>query len=280
MKKFSVLMVLVFFCFSLAKAQQKYQLIKIWQTDTVVAVPESVLIDYDKKLLYVSEIGLGNSSSADGNGEIALLGLDGKIIDLHFAKGMDSPKGLGKYGNNLYVADLTKVFVIDTKTGSTIRTFPVEGAGMLNDVSVNAKGVAYISDSRTKKIHKIKNNQLTTFMEGIDGINGLKAIGTDLYVLGGKRFFKVDKNLRKTEIATLPQGGDGLEPIGNGDFLVTSWGGYIFYVYKNGNVETLLDSHNPRVNTADLDYDAKKKILYVPSFFNKTVTAYRLEEVK
>ena len=280
MKKFILSTSLIIFCFSLAKAQKTHQLIKLWQTDTVVAVPECVLIDFEKKLLYVSEIGLGNSSAADGNGEIALLGLDGKIIDLHFAKGMDSPKGLGNYGNNLYVADLTKVFVIDTKTGNTIKTFPVEGAGMLNDITVNDKGVVYISDSRTKKIHKIENDQLTTFMEGIEGINGLKAIGTDLYILGGKRFFKVDKNLRETEIASLPQGGDGLEPIGNGDFLATSWGGYIYYVHKNGEVDILLDSHSPRINTADLAYDAQKKVLYVPTFFNKMVTAYRLEEIK
>ncbi len=280
MKKFILLTPLVIFCFSFAKAQQKHSLIKLWQTDTVVAVPESVLIDYDKKMLYVSEIGAGDASASDGNGEIALIGLDGKIKNLHFAKGMDSPKGLGMFGNSLYVADLTKVFVINLKTGGTLKTFPIEGAGMLNDITVSDKGVVYISDSRTKKIHKIENNQLTTFMAGIDGINGLKAIGTDLYILGGKRFFKVDKNLKETDLATLPEGGDGLEPVGNGDFLATSWGGYIYYIHKGGEIETLLDSHNPRINTADLAYDAKKRILYVPSFFNKIVTAYRLEEIK
>lgn len=278
MKKISSIFIALLTTSIATQAQQKHQLIKLWQTDTVVAVPESVLPDFKKNILYVSQIGLGNNTAFDNNGEIAKLGTDGKIIDLHWASGLDSPKGLGRFGNNLYVADLNKVVIIDIATGKVKKKILVENAVMLNDITVNNQGVVYISDSKTKKIHTLKNDeQLSTFMEGVGSVNGLKAICDDLYVLGGKRFFKVDAEMKETEIAQLPQGGDGLEPIGNGDFLATSWGGYIFYVHQNGTVETLLDSHNPRVNTADLAYDAKKRILYVPSFNNKMVTAYQLK---
>jgi hypothetical protein len=34
-----------------------------------------------------------------------------------------------------------------------------------------------------------------------------------------------------------------LSQVGNGDFIVTAWSGYIFYVYADGHFETLLDSH-------------------------------------
>jgi hypothetical protein len=258
------------------QAQNTHQLVKLWQTDSVVAVPESVLIDLKTKTLFVSEIGSGNASAFDGNGGVGKLGMDGKIVNLNWVTGLHSPKGLGRIGNELYVADLTELVVIDIKNAKIIKKYPVEGGGMLNDVTVSDKGIVYFSDSKTKKIHQIVNHQLSTFMENIGGVNGLKAIGDELYILGGKRFFKVDANKKQTDIAQLPQGGDGLEPIGNGDFLVTSWGGYIFYVSKDGKIETLLNSHNPRVNTADLAYDASKKILYVPSFNNKIVTAYQL----
>lgn len=279
MKKASGIFIGLFTLAFVTNAQEnQHQLSKLWQTDTVIAVPESALPDFGKKILYVSQIGLGNNTAFDNNGEIAKLGTDGKIIDLHWATGLDSPKGLGRFGNNLYVADLNKVAIIDITTGKLKKKITIQNAVMLNDVTVSEDGTVYISDSKTKKIHSLKNNdEISTFMEGIGGVNGLKAIGNELYVLGGKRFFKVDANMNETDIAQLPQGGDGLEPIGNGDFLVTSWGGYIFYVHKNGAVETLLDSHNPRVNTADLAYDAKKRILYVPSFNNKTVTAYLLK---
>ncbi|WP_017258123.1 SMP-30/gluconolactonase/LRE family protein [Pedobacter arcticus] len=278
MKKISSIFIALLINSITTKAQQKHQLTKLWQTDTVVAVPESVLPDFKKNILYVSQIGLGNNMAFDNNGKIAKLGTDGKIIDLHWASGLDSPKGLGRFGNNLYVADLNKVVIINIATGKVKKKILVENAVMLNDITVNDKGVVYISDSKTKKIHTLKNDeQLSTFMEGVGGVNGLKAIGDDLYILGGKRFFKVDAEMKETDIAQISQGGDGLEPIGNGDFLATSWGGYIFYVHENGAVETLLDSHSPRVNTADLAYDAKKRILYVPSFNNKMVTAYQLK---
>lgn len=277
MKKTSSVFIALLTLSIVAQAQQKHQLIKLWQTDTVIAVPESVLPDFKKNVLYVSQIGLGNNTAFDHNGEIAKLGTNGKIIDLHWVTGLDSPKGLGRFGNNLYVADLNKIAIIDIATGKIEKKILVENAVMLNDITVNNEGTVFISDSKTKKIHQLKNNQISTFMEGIGGVNGLKAIGNELYILGGKRFFKVDADMKETDIAQLPQGGDGLEPIGNGDFLATSWGGYIFYVHKNSTVETLLDSHAPRVNTADLAYDAKKRILYVPAFNNKMVTAYQLK---
>ena len=271
-----------FFVFALiiytqAHAQNKHQLLKIWQTDSVIAVPESVLIDFTKKILYISEIGPGNASELDFNGGVGRLGMDGKLIEPNWVKGLHSPKGLAKKGNELYVADLKELVVIDIKNAKITERYPVAGAGMLNDVTINDQGTIYFSDTRTGKIHQIANNQLSTFMENVPNVNGLKAIGEELYILGGKRFFKVNMDKKETDIATLPQGGDGLEPIGNGDFLVTSWIGYIFYVNKTGEVETLLDSHEPRVNTADIAFDQKSKILYVPSFYNKTITAYQLK---
>jgi hypothetical protein len=269
--------VLILFIHTQLLAQNKHQLSKIWQTDSVIGVPESVLIDFKEKILYVSEIGPGNASELDFNGGIGKLGMDGRIIALNWVKGLHSPKGLARKGNDLYVADLKELVVIDIKHATISKRYPVAGAGMLNDVTINDQGAVYFSDTRTGKIHQLANGQLSTFMENVPNVNGLKAIGNELYILGGKRFFKVDMNKKETDIATLPQGGDGLEPIGNGDFLATSWTGYIFYVSHTGEVETLLDSHEPRVNTADIAFDQKTRILYVPSFYNKTVTAYQLK---
>lgn len=264
-------------CLNLNAQENKHQLVKIWQTDSVVSVPESVLIDEKKKILFISEIGPGNASAFDGNGGVGKIGLDGKNLQTNWVAGLHSPKGLAKFGNNLYVADLNELVVIDIKKAKVIKKYPVEGAGMLNDVTVTEKGIVYFSDSRTKKIHQIADQNLSTFMENVNGVNGLKAIKEELYILSGKRFFKMTADKKEIEIAQLPQAGDGLEPVGNGDFLATSWAGYIFYVYKDGKVETLLDSHQPRVNTADIDFDQKNNILYVPSFYNKIITAYQLK---
>ncbi len=78
------------------------------------------------------------------------------------------------------------------------------------------------------------------------------------------------------QIADVGHDIDGIEPIGNGDFLATSWVGYIYYVYANGQTELLLDTHEQKKNTADIGYDPVKKIVYVPTFFDKRIVAYQL----
>jgi hypothetical protein len=59
----------------------------------------------------------------------------------------------------------------------------------------------------------------------------LKSIGENLFVGAGKSFQRVDSELKLAVLAEMPQGIDGIEPVGNGDFIVTSWSGFIFYVF-------------------------------------------------
>src|SRR6476661_4309301 len=97
---------LLFFIFS-AKAQT-HHLQKLWETDTVLAIPESVLLDFQKNILYVSLID-GAPWAVDGKGEIAILNMDGKVLNNKWITGLNAPKGMGKWGNKLYVADVTEV---------------------------------------------------------------------------------------------------------------------------------------------------------------------------
>lgn len=95
--------------------------------------------------------------------------------------------------------------------------------------------------------------------------------------MGGKSFFSVNQQKQKTKIAELPQGGDGIEPVGNGDYIATSWAGLIYYVHADGRVETMLDTSKDKKNTADIGYDPVNKIIYVPTFNAKTVVGYQLK---
>ena len=253
----------------------RHSLVKLWQTDTVVAIPESVLPDYAKKLLYVSLID-GGGWVADGKGGVATLSFDGKKYDSLWITGLNAPKGLGRFGNHLYAADISEVVVIDIKKGKVEKKIPVAGATGLNDITVDDKGIVYVSDSRTGKVHRIENDMATVYLENQKGVNGLKAIGKDLYLLNSTSLVKADQQKNLSTVAELGFGGDGLEPVGNGDFLVTSWSGYIYYVYADGKKELLLDTHLEKKNTADIGYDSASHILYVPTFNGKSVAAYRL----
>ncbi len=257
-------------------AAAQHRLEKLWKTDTVVAIPESVYPDLKNGILYVSLID-GPGWAADGKGGVGKMSPDGKKFDSTWITGLDAPKGIGKLGNKLYVADITHLIVIDIPKGAIDKKIAVEGAQALNDVTVSDKGTVYVSDSKTARVWRIEQDVPSLYLEDMKGVNGLKAVGDELYIASGKSFVKADAQKKITHIAELPQSGDGVEPVGNGDFIVTAWLGYIFYVHADGKVETMLETHAEKKNTADIGYDPAKKILYVPTFNGKTVEAYRLK---
>lgn len=253
---------------------QKHKMVKLWETDTVIAVPESVLPVGN--MLYVSLID-GDPWGVDGKGGIAKVHTNGKVINQYWVKGLHAPKGMAKVGNNLYVADISDVVVINISNGKVVKRIKVEGAEGLNDVTATSAGVVYVSDSKKATIWRIEKDKPSLYIENMQGVNGIRAVKNELYIASGKSFVKADSKKQVTPVATLPQGGDGVEPIGNGDFVATTWGGSVYYVTAAGNVETILDLTGEKKNTADIGYDAAKRIVYIPTFFGKSVAAYRLQ---
>lgn len=265
----------VFLSVVVAANAQRHKLEQIWSTDAVVATPESVIPVSKDGRLYISLID-GEPWGADGRGGIARMSDDGKNYDSMWLTGLNAPKGLGVYMNRIYAADISEVAVADLNTGKLIKKIPVEGASGLNDITVTDRGIVYVSDSKTSRIWKITDDKPTLYLENITGANGLKAIKDELFFAKGPALMKADAKKQITQIADVGQDIDGIEPIGEGDFLVTSWPGYIFYVYANGQSELLLDTHEQKKNTADIGYDPIKKIVYVPTFFDRRVVAYQL----
>jgi hypothetical protein len=272
MKKIALVITLIS---SVAAPAQTHKLEKLWETEAVVAVPESVLPYENGKKLYVSLID-GGGWDADGKGGVALLNADGTGLNQSWVRGLNAPKGMGLSGKHLYVADITEVVVINTRTGKTEKKIAIEGATGLNDITVDDGGIVYLSDSRTGKIWRLEKDVPTLFLENVRGVNGLKAVGSDLIIGTGRSLQRADSQKKITTIAELPQGIDGIEPIGNGDYLVTSWTGIIFYVYSDGRVDQLLDTRTDKKNTADIGYDPKHRIVFVPTFNGKTVASFKL----
>lgn len=260
---------------SFAQVRPIITLEKMWETDTVVRVPESVLFDAKRATLFLSLID-GNPWDADGVGGIAKLSTDGITLDQDWVRGLNCPKGIGIDGNKMYVADLTEVVVINIKKGTVDSRIKPEGAQNLNDITVTPEGVVYVSDSKAGNVYRIENGKAELYLQNQEGVNGLQNANGMLIVAAGKNFIRVDSKKEIKTIATLPQAGDGIEPVGNGDYIVTSWAGYIFYVFADGKVITLLDTHEQKKNTADIGYDKTTGMLYVPTFFGKTIAAYKI----
>ncbi len=257
-----------------AAGMAQHTLEKIWESDTTLAIPESVLFDKDE--LYVSLID-GQPWGVDGKGEIAKLDKNGKIINASWATGLNAPKGMGLWNKKLFVADVSEVVIINITTGKIESKIPVEGATGLNDITIDNKGNIYVSDSQLGKVHQIKNNKAELYLSDLKGVNGLKAVDRDLYILTAKEIFKSGPDKKLISVAKMEIGGDGIEPVGNGDFIVSCWPGLIYYLDAAGTLKTLLDTRDQKKNTADIGYDPSHRIVYVPTFFKKSVVAYQLK---
>jgi YVTN family beta-propeller protein len=262
---------------SAALQAQTPSLHKLWETDTIIAVPESVLPDPASHTLFLSLIDKGGPWEKDGKGEVGRLGMDGKNYNGNWITGLSAPKGMGRFGNRLYVADISDVVVIDVAKASVIKKIPVPNETGLNDITVDGSGVVYVSDSKSGNVWRIENDKPALFMNHLDGANGLKASGRNLYILARKQVLLADASKNRKVICDLPNGGDGVEEVGNGDLIVSEWIGNVFYVYADGRKVQLLNRQSEKKNTADIWYDQKTKTLFVPGFFGKTITAYRLQ---
>ena len=250
---------------------------KLWVSDTSLAVPESVLFDDKEKCLWVSCID-GKPGEADGKGHIAQLRTDGRIIDREWLSGLNAPKGMAKSGNNLYVADLTELVIINIGNRKIEQKIAVEGASFLNDVSVDENGTVYISDSNTGKVHVYKNGSMTTFLEKLERPNGLLCIGSDLLVLASGVLYKTGQDKLLIKLAEgMDKSTDGIERVKEGEYVVSCWSGVIYYVTEKGKATQMLNTRPAKSNTADIGYDPIGKTVFVPTFFKKNVTAYKLE---
>lgn len=249
---------------------------KVWEASQGLPVPESVLYEAGKGMMYVSLID-GSGTEKDGKGGVALLNPDGSVKNGSWITGLNAPKGLALYKGLLYIADINTVVVADVVTGNIIDEIEIKDAVFLNDVTADDNGNVYVSDTRDNKIYQIRNGNYSLYLDGVTDVNGLKHLNGFLYALAGPELWKIDSNKKVQVIAKgFEQGGDGLEPVGNGDFLVTCWAGLIYYVKADGTLTKLQDVQG-KMNTADLGYNAKERILYIPTFNNNSVIAYRLK---
>jgi DNA-binding beta-propeller fold protein YncE len=257
-----------------------HKLTKLWESAAALKVPESVRFDAKRKVLYVSNID-GQPWEADGKGSIAKVGLDGKIIAAEWITGLDCPKGLALSddGKWLFAADAGGIDVIDVEKARLDHKIPIADGQQLNDL-VNDKGTLYVSDSKGRKVYVVKDGKAAVHLDDtvLKGPNGLFVHRGALYVLDNNSLNRVEKDKSLKVLATdMPGGADGLENVAGDDFLVSVWGGAVWYVPANGDKELLFDGKPTETHTADIGWDPKTKTVYVPTFFGNSVVAYRVE---
>jgi gluconolactonase len=115
------------------------------QKVTGLKMPESVIQAKDGRI-YISEI---NEFGKDGDGQISVIDEKGKLSI--FATGMDDPKGLAIIGDDLYVADKTRILKVAPDGNWQVFVAPEAFPAVplfLNDLERDLQGnYLYVSDS-------------------------------------------------------------------------------------------------------------------------------------
>lgn len=256
---------------------------KLWSTDTTLMTSESVLLDTENNVLYVSCIAGVPPLAQDGDGFIAKISpADGSILERQWVTGLDAPKGMGLYNGTLYVTDIDDLVAIDVATGTITKRYPVTGGEFLNDITIDEAGNVYFSDSNTNKIHVFSNGEVTTWAEdaALGGPNGLLHIGDKMMLAtyGVGNFNEINTTTKEvTMVVDSIPAGDGVVMTGS-DYLVSNWYGEVYYVTSDYTKTKILDTKEEGSNAADIAWNESTQTLYVPTFFGNQVVAYKLNK--
>ena len=255
-------------------------LTEIWRTDEVLSTCESVLYDEDLDQLFVSCIN-GSPAEKNGKGFISVLKPDGTIKTLDWVEGLNAPKGMAILDGKLYVADIDQLVVINIKKAKIVERIPVDGATFLNDVAVSPDGKVYFTDSDTGFIWIYSGGKLQKWIaEGLERPNGLY-IEEDRVLLtssGSQDLKIINRSTGEAKVVTTDIGhGDGIVFTGTKGFYITSsWSGEVFLISPDYNKLSLLKTSDQEINSADIGFNMKEQVVYVPTFFDNRVVAYKL----
>ena len=255
-------------------------LTEVWATDNTLRTPESVVFDRERNVLYVSNINQTNRDRKDGDGFISRLSPKGDIEELYWVSGLNDPKGMVLQNNILYVADLDEIVAIATQTGAVLARHKADKAQMLNDVTIDNAGNVYVSDSQQGAIYLFRNGRVSHWLDTKrERPNGLLYDNNRLIVAsnntGKVRFLDTERKEFTDWTEKIPSA-DGIARISSDGYIVSNWNGELYYVDLNGRNWKLLDTKNKKINTADIFYSEEQGLLYVPTFYDNRVIAYRI----
>ena len=239
------------------------------------AAPEGIATD--GTVLYVSNVA-GEGNAKDGEGWISRLSLEGEILEDKWVQGLNAPKGMAIRDGKLFVSDFDAYHVIDIASGEIENTYPVEGAGFLNDITVWQNGV-YLSDSGSARIFQIDVNGYKEWLadDRLGGVNGLTADGDRLLIatMSSGSLFETLGARDLTEIASGMENADGIAVLDDGSYLVSSWPGQIWHVGSDGQTTEIHNTEDS--STYQNDLTRVGDMIIVPNWQPGTVTAWRLE---
>jgi sugar lactone lactonase YvrE len=259
--------------------------------------PESVKYDAELDRYYVSNIN-GNPSNKDGNGYIATVKPDSTGITMFIEGGkngvtLNAPKGMAIVGDTLWVADIDAARAFNRRTGAPIRSVELGQLGVIfaNDIAPGPDSAIYLTDTGIRfgsdgamtapgkhQIIRIAGTRATVALEG-EGLSRPNGIAWDnansrfvIAPFGGKAVLTWTKgDPAPAPLASGPGQYDGIEVLGDGRVLVSSWADSSVQVISNGQMTKLIGSIEA---PADIGYDTMRHRVLIPMFNGNRVQVW------
>ncbi|PHS71136.1 MAG: hypothetical protein COB23_02440 [Methylophaga sp.] len=278
--------------FSMSSVQaNEINLEKAWETEAIFKLPESVIYDEKRQVLYVSNINEDGFKRL-GNGFISKVSLDGEMIEKNWILGMDAPKGLTIVGDKLYATDINSLIEIDIENGEILNRFIAPAAIHLNDVAADDKGQVYAADTLTDSIYRLNSLGLFSLWlnsSALEAPNGLYIEGKKMIVASWgfptdgfntevpghlKIVSLIDKSIKPLGSGKPVGNLDGVEPDGKGDYYVTDWiNGKLLHIRSNGDSKIIMDLS---AGAADLEVILEKNLIIIPIMMENKLVAYKI----
>lgn len=245
--------------------------------------PESAPWDGESGSFYVSNIGPGaiDPMGREPDGYLSKISGEGRLLAAKWVTGLRSPKGIHRRGDDLLVADVGQVVVVDVAGARIRQTIDLDrlGAKFPNDVTVDERnGDAYVSDMLRDTIYRIPagSDQAEVWLESgaLENPNGLYLDGDRLMVASsGKdpqpgRILVVDLPTKRVSALgdMAPLGRlDGIEKLAS-DWIVTG-NGTVWRVTPDGKASEL----SKIANAADLGLRTGDRVAAVPTLSDNRV---------
>jgi sugar lactone lactonase YvrE len=249
--------------------------------------PEAARFDPELGVYFVANVN-GVPFAKDGNGYISRLTRDGKVDSLRFIAGgrggvrLNAPKGMAIKGDTLWVADIDAARAFDRRTGKPVATVSLAGqAKFLNDAAVGPDGAIYFTDTGVAgdekgrmthpgpdRVFRVAGGKGTVALEFKDkpGPNGITwdSAGSKFVIVAFQAksiYLWAPGDSAPTVAAEGPGMMDGIEPLGEGKFVVSTWTDSSLIVLEDDRTTRLVGG---LPSPADIAIDRERGRIAVP----------------
>jgi len=256
--------------------------------------PEAARFDPELGVYFVSNIN-GSLLAKDGNGYISRITRDGQVDSLKFIAGgrggakLDAPKGIAIQGDTLWVADIDAARAFDRRSGKPIATVSLVGkAKFLNDAALGPDGAIYFTDTGLgddgkggmghpgpDRVFRVEGRKATVALEFKDkpGPNGLTwdSAGSTFVIVPFQAtsiFRWAPGDSAPTVVTEGPGMMDGIEALGGGRFVVSTWTDSSLFVLEGDKITKLVGG---LPSPADIAFDAEGGRIAVPLLMENRV---------